>query len=228
MRHWNDPDPYVRVRARYSTGDVSTATTHDIGGTTNPTWNQWLNFGCTKYAYFEIQVWDADSGLTGSDDAMSNSELVLWSLVTATANNIMHAHDSGYLIYNYNFILDGNECISSPCRNGGTCIDLCASYYCNCRSGYIGTNCEHRIGRLRVYARYARNLPNEDGWWNNSDPYMEFIAVDQNGNLVRLRTASRGGTQNPNWNQALNFGTGSWRYLKVRVYDQDSGSDDAL
>ena len=224
---WNDPDPYVRVKARYSTGGVSTATTRDIGGTTNPTWNQWLNFGCRKYAYFEIQVWDEDSGFTGSDDAMSNSELVF----VQPGNHYSqrhNAHGSGYLIYNYNFILDGNECISSPCQNGGTCVDLCASYHCNCRSGYIGTNCEHRTGRLRVYARYARNLPDEDGWWNNSDPYMEFIAVDQNGNSVRLRTATRSGTQNPNWNQALDFGTRSWRYLKVRVYDQDSGSDDAL
>ena len=61
-------------------------------------------------------------------------------------------------------------------QNGGTCIGLYASYCnrCDCQTGYIGTRCEHHTGRLRVYARYARNLPDEDGWWNNSDPYIEL------------------------------------------------------
>ena len=57
---------------------------------------------------------------------------------------------------------------------------------------------------------------------------MEFIAVDQNGNSVRRTTSTRRGTQNPDWYQRLNFGNRSWRYLKVKVYDEDSGSDDAL
>ena len=52
--------------------------------------------------------------------------------------------------------------------------------------------------------------------------------MDQNGNSRRLKTATRGGTQNPNWSQALDFETRSWRYLKVRVYDEDSSYDDAL
>ena len=38
--------------------------------------------------------------------------------------------------------LEPNECSSSPCRNGGTCLDGYNVYYCNCPDGYIGYNCE--------------------------------------------------------------------------------------
>ena len=35
-----------------------------------------------------------------------------------------------------------NECASSPCQNGGTCVDGVNGYYCNCPTNYGGTNCE--------------------------------------------------------------------------------------
>ena len=35
-----------------------------------------------------------------------------------------------------------DECASSPCQNGGTCVDDINSYSCNCDVGYEGTNCE--------------------------------------------------------------------------------------
>ena len=96
---------------------------------------------------------------------------------------------NGYVTYNYNLILDGNECSPNPCRNGGACLDGISSYTCRCTSSYTGTNCEHFSGRLRVFARYGRSLPDKDGWWNNSDPYMEVIAIDANGNSVRKTTS---------------------------------------
>ena len=37
---------------------------------------------------------------------------------------------------------DINECAPAPCQNGATCIDLLASYRCECKSGYSGNNCE--------------------------------------------------------------------------------------
>ena len=40
------------------------------------------------------------------------------------------------------FSLDIDECSSSPCRNGGACIDAVNTYSCNCVSGYKGDNCE--------------------------------------------------------------------------------------
>ncbi len=53
----NNPDPYVKVQARQASGYVVTQSTRYIGGTTSPTWNQWLNFGCQKWRNFEMQIW---------------------------------------------------------------------------------------------------------------------------------------------------------------------------
>ena len=41
-----------------------------------------------------------------------------------------------------NSSLETDECASSPCQNGGTCVDGVNSYTCNCNVGYAGANCE--------------------------------------------------------------------------------------
>ncbi|XP_017856681.1 PREDICTED: protein eyes shut [Drosophila arizonae] len=38
-----------------------------------------------------------------------------------------------------------NECASSPCQNGGVCVDKLAAYACACPMGYTGVNCEEEI-----------------------------------------------------------------------------------
>ena len=35
-----------------------------------------------------------------------------------------------------------DDCASSQCQNGGTCVDGINSYSCNCVPGYAGDNCE--------------------------------------------------------------------------------------
>ena len=35
-----------------------------------------------------------------------------------------------------------DECISSPCKNSGTCYDLLNDYRCECIPGWEGKNCE--------------------------------------------------------------------------------------
>ena len=40
------------------------------------------------------------------------------------------------------FISDIDECLSSPCHNNGTCVDLVDGYNCTCMSGYNGILCE--------------------------------------------------------------------------------------
>lgn len=42
---------------------------------------------------------------------------------------------------------DVNECFSSPCRNGGQCVDGLHQYLCFCDDEFSGLNCERRCGR---------------------------------------------------------------------------------
>ncbi|CAH1789268.1 unnamed protein product [Owenia fusiformis] len=37
---------------------------------------------------------------------------------------------------------DENECVSSPCRNGGVCLDRLNTFVCECSSGFSGDTCE--------------------------------------------------------------------------------------
>lgn len=40
------------------------------------------------------------------------------------------------------FVSDIDECISSPCQNGGTCVDLVDGYRCECTQAWEGSNCQ--------------------------------------------------------------------------------------
>ena len=41
------------------------------------------------------------------------------------------------------YYIDINECLSTPCLNGGTCKeDQLDSYLCQCLPGYTGFNCQ--------------------------------------------------------------------------------------
>ena len=42
--------------------------------------------------------------------------------------------------------LEIDECESSPCSNGATCVNNIGAYHCICVNGYNGTHCE--IGNL--------------------------------------------------------------------------------
>ena len=40
------------------------------------------------------------------------------------------------------FVVDVNECGSSACLNGATCLDLVNGFQCQCPVGYTGTFCQ--------------------------------------------------------------------------------------
>jgi hypothetical protein len=59
---------------------------------------------------------------------------------------------------------DIDECLSNPCANGGTCINLTNGFGCQCPNGFNGTTCEERIDYCAVNNRCqnggtCRNLP---------------------------------------------------------------------
>jgi len=118
----NIPDPYVIVQATSSTGSHSKQTPYNRE-TLNPTWNTVLNFGCRRWVPFiELQVWDKDEPRNDNDSMSTKQKLTL--LPGNHLNNTHEAYGSGYLIFDYDFVIK-NECSSNPCHNGGTCINGC-------------------------------------------------------------------------------------------------------
>ena len=223
-----DPDPYVKVSAVDDRRQRTTHNTRHVKGDRSPAWNQWLDFGGRiSWQYFEMSVWDDDPG---PDGRMTNTQT--FSVSPGFHSNLQHCNtvDCSIRIYfSYYLRLDGNECRPNPCLNGGRCTDLIAAYKCICRPGYSGTWCQYVTGRLRIYARYGKDLPDKDGLLSgDSDPYIEVIAYDRDGNSKRLRTKQDKGDESPEWNQWLDFGVDNWSRFTVRIWDEDFGSDDSL
>ena len=44
--------------------------------------------------------------------------------------------------HHYINILDVNECLGSPCQNGGQCLNVQGGYDCQCPAAYFGQDCE--------------------------------------------------------------------------------------
>ncbi|PIK43090.1 putative fibropellin-1 isoform X4 [Apostichopus japonicus] len=42
-----------------------------------------------------------------------------------------------------------DECVSFPCRNGGSCNDHLNGYYCTCAEGYSGTTCQEDVAECQ-------------------------------------------------------------------------------
>lgn len=49
----------------------------------------------------------------------------------------------------YNCAVNINDCLSSPCKNGGTCRDRVSGFQCVCGDGFTGITCEGEI--LKTY-----------------------------------------------------------------------------
>ncbi|XP_063045730.1 coagulation factor IXa [Engraulis encrasicolus] len=43
--------------------------------------------------------------------------------------------------------MDGDQCKSSPCQNGGECKDQMSAYTCECKTGFVGSDCEIVLAR---------------------------------------------------------------------------------
>ena len=52
-----------------------------------------------------------------------------------------------YTMFVFDLLSDFDDCSSSPCKNGGTCIDGVNQFTCQCKRGFSGVNCEDRISK---------------------------------------------------------------------------------
>ena len=65
---------------------------------------------------------------------------------------------------------DVDECASSPCNNGGTCLNLVNKYQCNCLAGFNGTTCNNG-----TYNTNNNNMINNDN--NNITTITKTIKI---------------------------------------------------
>ena len=93
---------------------------------------------------------------------------------------------------------------------------------------YINENCTSDTCTLKITARYGKDLPDKDGFWSNSDPYMKVIAIDEKNNLFKWSSTYKVDEHNPQWNDMINFGARKWKEFKVQVWDKDVFFDDPL
>ena len=221
---WNKPDAYIRLEAVRSNAITETRISKTIYDSHNPTWNEWIDYGCNRWNSFFIQIKDENFG---RDDRLSDKQWVL--AYNGSHSQLKHnAYDKGYLTYDYSLTLDKNDCVPNPCKHGASCTDGCNDFTCLCKLGFVGKACLYFAGILKVTARYGRNLPVGKGWWNDVDPYMEFIAIDAFGHSDRKVTRYLQGDKDPDWNEVMIFGYQAWRHLQIRVYDAELGIDQPL
>ena len=85
-----------------------------------------------------------------------------------------------------------------------------------------------RSRQLVFFVQKGYSLPDKDGWFNNSDPYVEFIVFRHDGTHVRKTSSAKKSTQWPEWGESIYFISDTWRRFKIRVWDEDDGNDDPL
>ena len=84
-------------------------------------------------------------------------------------------------------------------------------------------------GKLWVVVGYAKDLPDTDvGLFNKPDPYVVVNAYTSTGLQLTRKTSTKDGTTSPIYNEYLEFGARTWQFIRVRVWDSDSGEDDAM
>lgn len=95
---------------------------------------------------------------------------------------------------------------------------------------YLCSNSFYGIlsGNLRIYAQYGHTLPDSDGIWSDSDPYLEIVATDHYGTSERRTTSEIDGNLSPVWNEWVVFENRQWVQFSVTVYDSDFNADDPL
>lgn len=69
--------------------------------------------------------------------------------------HILHMYISVFLLPQ-----DINECLSEPCKNGGTCENQVGSYLCHCTQGFKGQNCEISAVAIQGTAFFKKNINN--------------------------------------------------------------------
>ena len=66
-----------------------------------------------------------------------------------------------------NCSVDIDECLSNPCLNNGTCVDLVNGYNCSCTANYTGIHCEYQVSSCLPVNPCTNNGTCLEGNFNN-------------------------------------------------------------
>lgn len=112
----------------------------------NPVWEESLEFPVQDpmdWQFFRMRIL-AGAGMNGALLAIPLTVHIVpgeYSVYKHCINGNEECSNSEYLEYGYEYILDGDECSTTPCVNG-ECSDLFVDYMCTCPRGYGGKNCD--------------------------------------------------------------------------------------
>ncbi|XP_072018497.1 uncharacterized protein [Amphiura filiformis] len=105
----------------------------------------------------------------------------------------MITNDVSMIIKHYCMNID--ECNSSPCQNGGSCIDQVNNYTCSCLSGWTGINCEADIDECTsgpcVYGMCDNNV---NQYSCNCEPGWQGINCDVDIDECNSSSCQNGGS----------------------------------
>jgi len=60
-------------------------------------------------------------------------------------------------------VADFDDCATTPCLNGGTCVDQIGYYTCTCPGGYTGAQCQTAVGPLSCLLVFLFIMPSRRG-----------------------------------------------------------------
>ena len=217
-------DGYVMVTAYDDRGQSVTKATSHINNIANPNWDTWLDFGTrigwypVSWQYVDVSVWDYD------DDSSDDEIIAPQSFSVNSGHHNRQLCDDKDCNIRMTFSISlTTDC---HCFYGGSCL---ADGTCDCRAGYGGPRCEYVRGQLRIFARNAKNLLDEDSSSRSeSDVYLEVQAYDHHGGITERYTTTVYNDLNPVWNEQLDFGVNDWSWFTVQVWDEDSTNDERL
>ena len=169
--YFAESELYALVTATDESGQKLSRFTSGIPSTRSPLWNEYLSFGSSRWRYFDISIRErsmnnAPGMADRSDDCFrdtstnneTDAEVICKQTIWVSTSNDSNAQPtySGPLNYctnvstcvyfEYELTLNDQPCYPNPCYNGGMCKHTFAGYTCDCRSGYVGRQCERVIG----------------------------------------------------------------------------------
>lgn len=112
-----------------------------------------MNFGGITRRITNIESRITSLTSSSSPDANSNLNLINSTDINLKFRIINQRYRS--LRRAHNLIartLMTNECLSSPCKNGGTCIDLYLKVFCICPPQWQGSFCDQDINECELFA----------------------------------------------------------------------------